>query len=529
MGNTSSVSAASIKKDLDNVYQRKGMYLTPTEGKNLVSTSVDTVRSDVASLRSTIPTTNGIESIADTRIEVARLNKFDVAYQPKGTYATLTDIDSKIAENVLTLNNTMAAGYIPLSDKPNFLTLGKAADLYQVKGAYVSETDFNTYKDSTAPAAFVSQSVYNTYTNSTAPANFTSKTDFNTYTTTTAPANFTSKKDFNDYISTTAPNVFVSQRTYDFFTNTTAPSRYVQKTDVENTLKPNTLWCAAGGTTCDAPLDKTIKMKSATLTDSLTAANVTTPNLIATNTYTKTEADAAIDRKLQSVVSSGTIANLATADVTVKSLTTAGNISTGRAGFIRMSGAGDPVHSIGHAAAFNITDQDGPFIAGWKNTPAGVYAGSVGSVGNTGGVPTNPTHAMRWDGAGKAYFPQGANVGGNNVTLKIGSWNITDKGGRLVFERDGTNESGANQGHVAFGPDGNINSRRFAIEGDYGSGWIGDKINNLQTQTLKVGELVGIQSHRFNQPDGWLNKTDVGTAAYGATRGEWEKFRIQRY
>jgi hypothetical protein len=195
-----------------------------------------------------------------------------------------------------------------------------------------------------------------------------------------------------------------------------------------------------------------------------------------------------IDAKLNTMVAANAIADFSTRDVTVKSLSTnAGSIAVPRGSFLRTSGPSDPVHSMGHASAYGIKDQDGPFIAGWQgtaDTTPMTFSGSVGTINNPGGTGLGPftvNHAMRWDKAGKAYFPAPVQA---QAGVQIGSWIIKEVNGDLRFVKNDAPAFTANQPHFVMTPDGNFMMPRV-MAGFQGTTWMAENIANVNANVAK--------------------------------------------
>lgn len=235
--------------------------------------------------------------------------------------------------------------------------------------------------------------------------------------------------------------------------------------------------------------------------DIVASGSVTAPNM-----YDRAGVDAAITRATQNIVSSGQAANLVNLDITPKSVNSQGQVSVPRGSTVRVSGASDPVHSMGFAEAYGITNVEGPFIAGWQGPHPKPFRGALGTIGNNNGRPTTPNVAMYWDASANAMFPNRLNA----REIRIGDWLLRQSnGGFLEFIRvnpDGSLVDGgrANVGYIAFTGDGNINLRRFAKDNDYGSGFLADQIARLPEQFVRYDRPFAIQSSRGD----YLSNTD---------------------
>lgn len=228
--------------------------------------------------------------------------------------------------------------------------------------------------------------------------------------------------------------------------------------------------------------------------DIVASGSVSAPNM-----YDRAGVDAAINKATQNIVSSGQAANLANLDITPKSVNAQGQVSVPRGTILRLSGPSDPVHSIGFASAYGVPKVDGPFIAGWQGPSVEPYRGALGTIGNNNGNPTTPNVAMYWDAGANTTFPNRLNA----REIRVGDWLIRQTGnGFLEFVRvnpDGSLVDGAkaNVPYIAFTGDGNINLRRFAKDGDYGSGYLAD-------QFVRYDRPFAIQSSRGD----YLSNTD---------------------
>lgn len=286
-----------------------------------------------------------------------------------------------------------------------------------------------------------------------------------------------------------------------------------------NAFKGATFTATGDITGMNVTATSTLKGKDIVATNSLTAPNV----------YSKTDTDNAINTKTQNLVNAGTLTNLTTSDVTAKSLTSTTNVAVPRGSTLRMSGMTDPVHSIGHAKAYGINDQDGPFIAGWQSTPAGQFSGSFGTVSNVNGAPATPKFAMRWDAGARAYFPSGATFNSDavfNNGVKIGSWNLADMGGTLVFWKDGVDPAvdKADVGMFKFDPLGNFRLMR------YSPNWLADDYirKNVPYQFAVANHSVAKQNNNYlraNDTDGvnqgWKTDADRNWGQWSIRDPSW--------
>jgi cytoskeletal protein CcmA (bactofilin family) len=202
-------------------------------------------------------------------------------------------------------------------------------------------------------------------------------------------------------------------------------------------------------------------------TENVNAKNIVASGTVtAPNLYNRVDAEKMVDGKLAGAVASGTVAQLSNLDVTMKS------VAVPRGGTVRLSGTSDPVHTLGHSAAFNITDQDGPFLGGWHAPPAGHFSGSLGvQGGEPAGQPLRIKHALRWN-ANNVQVP-------GDVRLRVGQWTLREDGTHLILQRDGSGEV-RDQAFFRFAPDGNFLVKRHDMD------WVGDRLNDL---VRRVGDI----------------------------------------
>jgi len=118
-------------------------------------------------------------------------------------------------------------------------------------GDFVTNTKFNGYTGTTAPATYQSRTSINTLTGTTLPATYQSRTSINTLTGTTLPATYQSRTSINVYTGTTAPNQFASKSAFLIYTGTTAPFIYLNKSNFNSytgTTQPIIDSAVTGGT-----------------------------------------------------------------------------------------------------------------------------------------------------------------------------------------------------------------------------------------------------------------------------------------